>query len=134
MCSRWAPGSLRKLCATLPVNYVSATAPDVAFRDLNKLISNGHEGHVSVRVENTADGATVRLYSMGEVPSLSRILPALQSAGVAIDREQTYAITMADGSKRFVTSLAVDAESAAKLAKPGITAVAEELFPALFND
>ncbi|HEU4777329.1 MAG TPA: NAD-glutamate dehydrogenase domain-containing protein [Telluria sp.] len=127
-------GSLRKLCATLPVNYVSATAPDVAFRDLNKLISNGHEGHVSVRVENTADGATVRLYSMGEVPSLSRILPALQSAGVAIDREQTYAITMADGSKRFVTSLAVDAESAAKLAKPGIIAVAEELFAALFNN
>ena len=127
-------GSLRRLCATLPVNYVSATAPDVAFRDLNKLISNGHEGHVSVRVENTADGATVRLYSMGEVPSLSRILPALQSAGVAIDREQTYAITMADGSKRFVTSLAVDAESAAKLAKPGIIAVAEELFAALFNN
>ncbi|SHH56548.1 NAD-glutamate dehydrogenase domain-containing protein [Massilia sp. CF038] len=127
-------GALRRLCATLPVNYVSATAPDVAFRDLNKLISNGHNGHVSVRVENTADGASVRLYSVGEVPSLSRILPALQSAGVAIDREQTYGITLADGSKRFVTSLAVDADSAAKLAKPGIVAVAEELFASLFNN
>jgi glutamate dehydrogenase len=127
-------GTLRKLCATLPVNYVSATPPDVAFRDLNKLISNGHDGHVSVRVENTADGATVRLYSVGEVPSLSRILPALQSAGVAIDREQTYGITLADGSRRFVTSLAVDSDSAAKLAAPGVTAVAEELFASLFNN
>ncbi|HEY0065468.1 MAG TPA: NAD-glutamate dehydrogenase domain-containing protein [Telluria sp.] len=127
-------GTLRKLCATLPVNYVSATAPDVAFRDLNKLISNGHDGHVSVRVENTADGATVRLYSVGEVPSLSRILPALQSAGVAIDREQTYGITLADGSRRYVTSLAVDADSAAKLAKPGVIKVAEELFASLFNN
>ena len=127
-------GALRRLCATLPVNYVSATAPDVAFRDLNKLIGNGHEGHVSVRVENTPEGASVRLYSVNEVPSLSRILPALQSAGVAIDREQTYGITLADGSRRFVTSLAVDADSAAKLAKPGITAVAEELFASLFNN
>lgn len=127
--------SLRKLCATLPVNYVTATAPDVAFRDLNALISNGHDGHVSVRVEaDAAGGANVRLYSVGEVPSLSRILPALQNAGVAIDREQTYAITLADGSKRFVTSLAVDADSAAKLAKPNVIAVAEELFASLFNN
>jgi glutamate dehydrogenase len=127
--------SLRKLCATLPVNYVSATAPDVAFRDLNALISNGHAGHVSVRVEADAAGAAnIRLYSIGEVPSLSRILPALHNAGVAIDREQTYAITLADGAKRFVTSLAVDADSAAKLAKPNVVAVAEELFASLFNN
>ena len=125
---------LRKVCSTLPVNYVTATAPDVAFRDLNALLHNGQEGHVSVRVEaDTAGSATVRLYSIGQVPSLSRILPALQNAGVAIDREQTHAITLADGSKRFVTSLAVDEESGAKLARPGVVAVAEELFASLFN-
>ena len=126
--------NLRKVCSTLPVSYVTATAPEVAFRDLSALLSNGHEGHVSVRVENDdAGNATVRLYSVGQVPSLSRILPALQNAGVAIDREQTYTITLADGSKRFVTSLAVDAESAAKLVKPGVVEVAQELFASLFN-
>ena len=127
--------SLRKLGATLPVNYVASTAPAVAFRDLGALLHNGQPGHVSVRVEADAgDAATVRLYSSGSVPSLSRILPALQNAGVAIDREQTFAITLADGSRHFVTSLSADADSAAKLAKPNITAVAEELFAALFND
>src|SRR5450830_843388 len=126
--------NLRKLCATLPVNYVANTAPAVAFRDLGALLHNGQPGHISVRIENEGDGASVRLYSTGSVPSLSRILPALQNAGVAIDREQTFGINMADGSRHFVTSLVVDADSAAKLAKPGIVAVAEQLFAALFND
>ncbi|MES2019048.1 MAG: NAD-glutamate dehydrogenase domain-containing protein [Pseudomonadota bacterium] len=127
-------GALRKLCATLPVNYVSATAPDVAFHDLNALLRNGHAGHVSVRVDTSDAGASIRLYSVGAVPSLSRILPALHNAGVAIDREQTYSIPMADGTKHFVTSLAVDAESAAKLASPNVVEVAQELFASLFND
>jgi len=130
--------SLRKLCSTLPVNYVSATAPAVAFRDLNAILTNGKPGHVSVRVEAddaaVGNGATIRLYSVDAVPSLSRILPALQNAGVAIDREQTFTITAADGSRRFVTSLAVDAESAAKLAQPNVVHVAQELFTSLFND
>ncbi len=126
--------ALRKLCATLPVNYVSATAPEVAFHDLNSLLRNGHEGHVSVRVDTSDTGASIRLYSVGAVPSLSRILPALHNAGVAIDREQTYSIPMADGSKHFVTSLTVDAESAAKLAHPNVVEVAQELFASLFND
>ncbi|MDL2355304.1 MAG: NAD-glutamate dehydrogenase [Pseudomonadota bacterium] len=127
--------SLRKLCATLPVNYVAATAPAVAFRDLGALLSNGHPGHVSVRVEaDDAGAASIRLYSVERVPSLSRILPALHNAGVAIDREQTFGISMADGSRHFITALAVDADSAVKLAKPNVVAVAEELFASLFND
>jgi glutamate dehydrogenase len=127
--------ALRKLMPTLPVNYVAATNPEVAFRDLCALLNNGQPNHVSVRIENdAATGASIRLYSTGSVPSLSRILPALQNAGVAIDREQAFAITTNDGTRHFVTSLIVDAESAAKLAKPGIAEVAEELFAALFND
>jgi glutamate dehydrogenase len=127
--------SLRKLCSTLPVNYVAATAPAVAFRDLGALLRNGYPGHVSVRVEaDDAGAASIRLYSVERVPSLSRILPALHNAGVAIDREQTFAITMADGTRHFITSLAVDADSAVKLAKPNVVAVAEELFASLFND
>jgi len=127
--------ALRKLMPTLPVNYVAATNPEVAFRDLCALLGNGKPNHVSVRIENDATtGASIRLYSTGSVPSLSRILPALQNAGVAIDREQAFAITTNDGTRHFVTSLIVDAESAAKLAKPGIAEVAEELFAALFND
>jgi glutamate dehydrogenase len=127
--------ALRKLMPTLPVNYVAATNPEVAFRDLCALLNNGKPDHVSVRIEgDAAVGASIRLYSTGSVPSLSRILPALQNAGVAIDREQAFAITTNDGTRHFVTSLIVDAESAAKLAKPGIADVAEELFEALFND
>ncbi|MEN3274216.1 MAG: glutamate dehydrogenase, partial [Massilia sp.] len=127
--------SLRKLVATLPVNYVTATEPSVAFRDLQAVMKNGQPNHVSVRIEaGDAGGASVRLYSGDSVPPLSRILPALHNAGVAIDREQTFRITTADGARHYVTALAVDAESAAKLAKPGIIDVAEELFAALFND
>ena len=128
--------SLRKLCANLPVNYVTATAPAVAFADLNAILNNGQPGHVAVRIETgeSEGGASIRLYTIDGVPSLSRILPALHNAGVAIDREQTYTIHLADGSKRFVTSLSVDADSAAKLARPNVVRVAQELFTALFND
>ena len=127
--------ALRKLLPTLPVNYVAATAPEVAFRDVNAILHNGKPGHVSVRIETDDAGtASIRLYSTGSVPSLSRILPALQNAGIAIDREQTFWIATADGARHYVTGLTVDAESAAKLAQPGIAEVAEELFAALFND
>jgi glutamate dehydrogenase len=130
-----ARNSLRKLCATLPVGYVTATLPDTAFRDLHAVLRNGQPNHVSVRIEASETGAaSIRLYSGDTVPSLSRILPALHNAGVAIDREQTFAITTADGMRHYVTSLSVDTESALKLAKPGIPTVAEELFGALFNN
>jgi glutamate dehydrogenase len=127
-------GNLRRLCSTLPVNYVAATAPAVAFRDLGAILANGHAG-ISVRVEaHDAQSASIRLYSTDEVPSLSRILPALHNAGVSIDREQTFSIASADGVRHFVTALAVDAESAAKLAQPNVVGVAQELFAQLFND
>ncbi len=131
--------TLRKMLPTLPVNYVAVTAPEVAFRDVNAILHNGKPGHVSVRIETDDAGtggstSSIRLYSTGSVPSLSRILPALQNAGIAIDREQTYWIATADGTRHYVTGLIVDAESAAKLAQPGIANVAEELFAALFND
>jgi glutamate dehydrogenase len=130
-----ARNSLRKLVPTLPVNYVTATLPDTAFRDLHAVLRNGQPNHVTVRIEASETGAaSIRLYSGDTVPPLSRILPALHNAGVAIDREQTFAITTADGMRHYVTSLSVDTESALKLAKPGIPGVAEELFTALFNN
>jgi glutamate dehydrogenase len=126
--------ALRKLLPTLPMNYVAATAPEVAFRDTQAILANGQPGRVSVRIETDEAGITsLRLYSTGTVPSLSRILPALQNAGVAIDREQSFWIETADGIRHYVTSLIVDFDSAAKLAQPGVADVAEELFAALFN-
>ncbi|MBB5371209.1 MULTISPECIES: NAD-glutamate dehydrogenase domain-containing protein [unclassified Janthinobacterium] len=124
---------LRKLCATLPLDYVAATAPAVAVRDLDTILRNGDPAHISARIE-TGDITTIRLYSANRVPSLSTILPALHNAGVAIDREQTYSISSSDGTRYYVTSLTVDAASAAKLAQPEVVAVAQELFAALFND
>ncbi|MYN06682.1 NAD-glutamate dehydrogenase domain-containing protein [Pseudoduganella aquatica] len=129
--------SLRKLCATLPVDYVNATPPAVAFHDLGAMLRQGEAGRVAARVElASADSAatTIRLYSVERVPSLSNILPALHNAGVAIDREQTYAIHAADGKRHFVTSLLVDADSAAKLAQPGVAEVVQDLVTSLFNN
>lgn len=130
--------SLRKLGANLPVSFVTNTAPETAFRDLQALLRNGKSERVTVRVEpgDDANGidASIRMYSGETVPSLSRILPALQNAGVAVDREQTWTIKAADGSIHNVTALAVDDESGAKLVKQGIIPVAEELFTALFNN
>ncbi|NRR32059.1 NAD-glutamate dehydrogenase [Oxalobacteraceae bacterium] len=126
--------SLRKQCATLPADYVAATPPAVAFHDLGTILRNGDAEHVAVRVETAGEGTTIRLYSVDRVPALSTILPALHNAGVAIDREQAYKIIGADGKRHFVTSLTVDAASAAKLAQPNVVPVAQELFAALFND
>jgi glutamate dehydrogenase len=124
---------LRKMCATLPVDYVSTTAPAAAFHDLQTILQNTDPSRVDVRVEASDDATTIRLYSVDRVPSLSTILPALHNAGVAIDREQSHSIRL-DGQRRFVTSLSVDAASAASLAKTGVVPVAEELFSALFNN
>ena len=124
---------LRRMCSTLPIDYVASTAPQAAFHDLQAILANTDPSRVDVRVETAADATTIRLYSVDRVPSLSTILPALHNAGVAIDREQAHSIRL-DGQRRFVTSLSVDAASAAKLSKPEIVPVAQELFSALFND
>jgi len=125
--------SLRKLCATLPADYVAATAPAVAFHDLESILGIEDPSRVAVRVDNNNGAPTIRLYSVDRVPSLSTILPALHNAGVTIDREQSHSVRI-DGQRYFVTSLAVDAASAANLVKPGVAPVAEELFSALFNN
>jgi glutamate dehydrogenase len=124
---------LRRMCSTLPIDYVASTAPQAAFHDLQAILANTDPSRVDVRVEAATDATTIRLYSVDRVPSLSTILPALHNAGVAIDREQAHSIRL-DGQRRFVTSLSVDAASAAKLSKPEIVPVAQELFSALFND
>ncbi|MGH8853170.1 MAG: NAD-glutamate dehydrogenase domain-containing protein, partial [Telluria sp.] len=130
--------SLRKLGANLPVSFVTATAPETAFRDLQAMLKNGQQDRVTVRIEpgDDANGvdASIRLYSGEHVPSLSRILPALANAGIAVDREQTWTVKTADGMRHNVTALAVDDESGAKLVKQGIVEVAEQLFTALFNN
>ncbi|MES2159887.1 MAG: NAD-glutamate dehydrogenase domain-containing protein [Pseudomonadota bacterium] len=125
--------SLRKMCATLPIDYVATTAPEAAFHDLGTILRNTDPSRVDVRVETVADATTIRLYSVDRVPSLSTILPALHNAGVAIDREQAHSLRV-DGQRHFVTSLSVDAASAASLAKADIVPVAQELFAALFNN
>ena len=125
--------NLRKLGANLAPDYVTATAPAVAFRDLGAMLRNTDPARVAVRIE-TDDATTIRLYSVDRVPALSSILPALHNAGVEIDREQSHSIRPGDGKRHFVTSLTVDAASAAKLAQPDVAPVAQELFTALFND
>jgi glutamate dehydrogenase len=124
---------LRRMCATLPTDYVASTAPQAAFHDLQAILANTDPSRVDVRVETVADATTIRLYSVDRVPSLSTILPALHNAGVSIDREQAHSIRM-DGQRHFVTSLSVDTASGANLAKPEIVPVAQELFAALFNN
>ncbi|USX14128.1 NAD-glutamate dehydrogenase [Oxalobacteraceae bacterium OTU3CAMAD1] len=124
---------LRKMCATLPTDYVASTPPVAAFYDLQTILQNTDPSRVDVRVDASAEATTIRLYSVDRVPSLSTILPALHNAGVAIDREQAHSIRM-DGKRHFVTSLSVDEASAASLAKPEVIPVAQELFASLFNN
>ena len=124
---------LRKMCATLPTDYVASTPPVAAFYDLQTILQNTDPSRVDVRVDAAPDATTIRLYSVDRVPSLSTILPALHNAGVAIDREQAHSIRM-DGKRHFVTSLSVDEASAASLAKPEVIPVAQELFASLFNN
>ncbi|WBS02665.1 NAD-glutamate dehydrogenase [Pseudoduganella sp. SL102] len=127
---------LRRLCATLPVDYVAATPPAVAFHDLDTILRNGASNRATVRIElaSAANPATIRIYTLDKTPTLSSILPALHNAGVLIERERAHTIRTANGQRHYVTSLAVDATSAEKLARPGVAAVAEDLFAALFND
>lgn len=125
--------SLRKMCATLPTDYVATTTPSAAFHDLGAILRNPDTARVHARVDADNGHTTIRLYSVDRVPSLSTILPALHNAGVAIDREQAHSLRV-NGERHYVTSLAVDAASAAKLANPQIVPVAEELFSALFNN
>ncbi|QGZ40064.1 glutamate dehydrogenase [Pseudoduganella flava] len=138
--------NLRRICATLPVDYVSATEPAVAFHDLDKILRNGASDRADVRIElgtGVGTGAgkgtgneatTIRIYTVDKTPTLSSILPALHNAGVLIDRERAHTIRTSDGKRHFVTTLTVDATSAEKLARPGVATVAEDLFAALFND
>ena len=125
--------SLRKLGASLPPDYMAATAPAVALRDLGAILHNADPARVTARIENGAT-TTIRLYSGDRVPSLSTLLPALHNAGIAIDHEQTWSIKSSDGKRHCITSLTVDAASAAKLAQPAVVLVAQALFTALFND
>ncbi|AXA92983.1 NAD-glutamate dehydrogenase domain-containing protein [Massilia sp. YMA4] len=129
--------NMRRLCSTLPVDYVASTSPAVAFHDIDTILRNGHDNRVSVRLELASEAdplTTIRIYSVDKVPTLSSIMPALHNAGVLIDRERSHSIRTADGKRHYVTSLTVDAASAEKLAKDGVAHVAEDLFTALFND
>ena len=127
--------ALRKMELILPTDYVASAPAQVAYRDLCTLLSNPQPSRIKVRIEvSAAEAVSIRLHSANSVPALSTILPALQNAGVAIGRERTHAIPAADGTRYFVTSLSVDAQSAMKLAQPQVAQVAQELFEALFND
>ncbi|HZW13064.1 MAG TPA: NAD-glutamate dehydrogenase domain-containing protein [Noviherbaspirillum sp.] len=127
--------ALRKFRTTLPADYVTAASPQVAYRDLCILLGNRQPSRVKVNIDiDAANLVTIRLHSINSVPALSQILPALHNAGVAIQRERTHAIPAPDGTRLFVSSLSVDAQSAARLSQPQIALAAQELFESLFND
>ena len=127
--------ALRKLHAALPGEYQANTSPQAAFHDLADLLSNQQIGRVRVHIDVSSMGhVTIRLLAIGSAPSLSQILPALHNAGVAVDREQTYEIAGPFDARYFVTSLTVDAQSAAKLALPLVADAAQELFESLLNN
>ena len=126
---------MRRLGMVLPADYVARTAPTVAYRDLCEFLAIQDVSRVRVHVGPGAQGAIeIRLLSSSSAPSLSLILPALQNAGVAVDREQTYEIVAADDVHLFVTCLTVDGHSATRLAQVEVAAAAQELFELLLND
>ncbi len=127
--------AIRRLGALLPADYVARTTPQTAFRDVCDFLAIQATPRVKVHVAAGAQGAIeIRLLSADSAPSLSRILPALQNAGVAVEREQTYAIAGADAVRFFATCLTVDATSSTRLAQAAVAEVAQELFELLLND
>jgi glutamate dehydrogenase len=126
---------LRKLNSLLPADYVARTAPSIAFRDLATLIALEGSTRIKVHVETANQhSAEIRLLSAESAPSLSKILPALQNAGVMIDREQTYEISQPDQPNFFITCLTVDRNTAARLIEDHVATAAQELFELLLND
>jgi glutamate dehydrogenase len=126
--------SLRKLRTDLPAEYLGTTSPKAAYEDLIELLDM-QPARVKVHIETSMSGSVnIRLLSINSAPSLSRILPALQNAGVAVDREQTYQLAGLDDMQFFVASLTVDSASAEKLSNPEVADAAEELFEALLNN
>ena len=127
--------AMRKLGAALPADYVAATAPVTAYRDLSDFMSLRQSPRVRVHVEVGPHGAVeIRLLSIDSAPSLSTILPALQNAGVAVDREQTHQISGPDNCNFFVTCLSVDEHSATRLAQVRVAEAAQEMFELLLNN
>jgi glutamate dehydrogenase len=127
--------SLRRLVTSLPADYIAATAPQVAYLDLSELLTDRDSTRVKVHIEIGPRGmVNIRLLSRGHAPSLSQIMPALNNAGVGVDREQTHAITTPEGAVYYATCLTVDEQSAAKLAQPRVADAAQELFEELFNN
>ena len=125
---------MRQLCKVLPLHYIQSTTADMAFQDLTTLLRVRKSGQIAVSIEtDSTGGTTVRLFSIGEILPLSHILPALQNAGVSINREQCFTISHIDGVDGYVTSLTVDASSAAKLRQAQTVEAARELFTSLFN-
>lgn len=126
---------MRRLGRMLPADYLARTAPAIAYRDLCEFLSIKNSARVRVHVgpgpQNTIE---IRLISAGSAPSLSRILPALHNAGIAVEREQTYALAADEHACLFVTCLTVDSHSATRLAQSDIAVVAQELFEQLLND
>ena len=130
-----ARSAIRRLGALLPADYVARTTPDTAFREVCDLLAMQTAPRVKVHVAPGMQGAIeIRLLSPDSAPSLSRILPALQNAGVAVEREQTYEITGADTARFYATCLTVDATSSTRLAQLPVAKVAQELFELLLND
>ncbi len=126
---------MRKLGAALPADYVASTAPVIAYRDLTDFMALRQVPRVRVHVEVGPHGAVeIRLLSVDSAPSLSTILPALQNAGVAVDREQTHHINGPDNVNFFVTCLTVDEHSATRLAQVRVAEVAQEMFELLLNN
>ena len=126
---------MRKLGAALPADYVASTAPETAYRDLSDFMALRIAPRVRVHVEIAPHGAVeIRLLSVDSAPSLSTILPALQNAGVAVDREQTHELAGPGNAHCFVTCLTVDEHSATRLAQVRVAEAAQEMFELLLNN
>ena len=128
-------GMIRRLGAALPPDYIGRTSPHAAFRDILDFMTLRDAPRVRVHIDVAPQGTVeIRLLSIDAPPPLSRILPALQNAGVAVEREQTYEIAGPEPVQFFATCLSVDDHSATCLAQAAVGHAAQELFELLLND
>jgi glutamate dehydrogenase len=118
--------------SAFPVAYQADFGAREALADLMQLEGLATAGKVAVRL--TARGPErldLKLYGVGDQPSLSEVLPRLRNMGVIVDDEHPYDVTPARGPHawvkyfrlRYAATLAVDAGTATRAFEDAFTAV-----------
>jgi glutamate dehydrogenase len=93
--------ALRAWRTAFPAAYQAEVPASEALTDLNHLEALD-DTRLAVRLVAAPDHLDLKLYGMGEAPSLSEVLPRLTNMGVVVDDEHPYTVTPAGRDPRWI--------------------------------